>query len=473
MKAPALVSAELECPVVSLSDHSPPQPFVFEKAWDALARGDWQRAEFGVTREGRAVPGAVCISTGQAITTDTGPTLEVVPSPSASLAGVAAQVGALAAEAGAVLGGLGYGMLGAALHPAVRPLPADYSAFKTPRPSYDYVVRERGWHHWSIVNVASVQEIVDVTFDEAPRALRVLHRLAGLMNFLLRNDPDLFGDYGGRLSVRPRAWRDHVPPTARFPADSGKVGVPAREIASWRDYLSLLWEQAPMFLVGAKNGGAAWVPQHPSFLDFLAQAPEGGWPARTLGGEPLLVVPEYAHVEKTDWTYMGFARIRWKWGPSPEGLPLLLEAWRAGRIEDYLQARLEKLVIENRSTSAQPPGETLVSVALVAGLLASLEEAEALALAEPYDFWLEVLEASTTAPLDSSVSGRRIPELARRMLDVAGCGLERRGEERPKEALEPLYRRLDEGRTPAEELLEAYRAGGMAAVVRRSLLSAG
>lgn len=470
MKAPALVSAELECPVVSLSDHAAPLPAVFDSAWDALARGDWRRAEFGVTREGEAVPRAVCISTAQAITTDTGPTLEVVPCPSASLAGVAAQVGTLAAEARAVLGRLGYGMLGVGLHPAVRPVPADYSAFKTPRPSYDYVVRERGWHHWSIVNVASVQEIVDVTFDEAPRALRVLHRLAGLMNFILRNDPDLFGDYGGRISVRPRAWRDHVPSTARFPADTGKVGVPAREIATWRDYLALLWEQAPMFLIGAKTGGAAWVPQHPSFLDFLAEAPDRGWPARTLTGEPLLVVPEYAHAEKTDWTYMGFARIRWKWGPSPEGLPLLLEAWRAGRIEDYLQARLEKIVIENRSSSAQPPGETLVSVALVAGLLASLEEAEALVLAEPYDFWLAVLEASTTQPLDCRVSGRPIPELARRMLDVARCGLERRGEEQPKEALEPLYRRLDEGRTPAEALLEAYRSGGVAAVVRRSLL---
>ena len=66
------------------------------------------------------MPRAVCISTAQAITTDTGPTLEVVPSPSASLAGVAAQVGTLAAEARAVLGRLGYGMLGVGLHPAVR-----------------------------------------------------------------------------------------------------------------------------------------------------------------------------------------------------------------------------------------------------------------------------------------------------------------------------------------------------------------
>jgi hypothetical protein len=59
------------------------------------------------------------------------------------------------------------------------------------------------------------------------------------------------------------------------------------------------------------------------------------------------------------------------------------------------------------------------------------------------------------------------------MVDVARCGLERRGEDRPREALGPLYRRLDEGRTPAEDLLEAYRSGGLEAVVRRSLLDGG
>lgn len=470
--APGLVSAELECPVVSLEDGSAPRPEVFQEVWDALASAGFERGEFGVTRERRAEPRAPCISTAQAITTDTGPTLEVAPAPSATIAGLEAQLRSLSAAAAAELERLGYGILGAALHPAVRPTPEDYRRFRTPRPSYDYVVRERGWHHWSIVNVASVQEIVDVSFDEAPRALRVLVRLAGLMNFLLRNDPDLFGDYAGRVSVRAQAWRDHVPATARFRADAHKVVVPAREVVDWREYLSLLWTSAPMFLVGAKSGRAAWVPEHPTFLEFLARAPEGGWAARSLDGEALRVVPERAHAEKTDWTYMGFARIRWRWRPSEDGVAPLVEAWRAGRIEDYLQASLAKLVIENRGTAAQPPGETLVSVGLVAGLLAALPEAEELVLGEPYSLWLSVLEASTTEPLDCSVGGRSIRELARRMLDVARCGLERRGEERATERLAPLHRRLEERRTPADELLAAYREGGIGPVIRRSRIEA-
>jgi gamma-glutamylcysteine synthetase len=471
-REPVLVSAELECPVVSGRDFRAPRPGVFDAVWDELAQGTWRRAPFGVTRERRIVPRICCIGTAQAITTDTGPTLEIVPSPSPSLAGVAGQVDSLAAEAAVVLERLGYALLGTGLHPAVRPVPDDYRAYRTPRPSYDYVLQERGWHHWSILNVAAVQEVVDVSLEEAPRAVRVLHRLAGLMNFLLRNDPDLLGDYGGRLSVRTRAWGDHVPATSRFAGDRGKVGLPMREVVGWRDYLSLLWEAAPMFLVGTKSGLAAWVPEHPSFLRFLEEAPEAGWPARTLSGESVRIVPELTHVEKTDWTYMGFARIRWKWREAEDAVPRLVEAWRRGCIEDFLAAHVEKLVVENRCNSAQPPGETLVSVALVAGLLANLDEAESLALGEPYDLWLEVLEASTTEPLDSGVDGRSIPELARRMLEVARGGLERRGEANPRGARAPPPRRLEEGRTPAEDLVRTYREGGLAALVRGRRIAA-
>lgn len=466
--SPALVSAELECPVVSLRDLAAPAPGVFVELWRELARDGWEPVDFGIVRERRGEPRAVCISTAQAITTDTGPTLEIAPSPASSLAALAHQLDTLTAEAAAGLGRLGYALLGSGVHPAVRAVEEDYRAFRTPRPAYDYVVAERGWRHWSILDVAAVQEVVDVAFDDAPRAVRVLHRLSGLMNFLLRNDPDLRCDRGGRLSVRARAWREHVPDSARFPADRARVVLPPQEVTSWRDYLALLWDGAPMLLVGTKNNGAAWIPEHPSLLRFLTDAPAGGWPARTLSGESVSVVPELIHVEKSDWTYMGFARIRWRFRESEDGLPQLLEAWRANRIEDFLRGNVVKLVVENRCNSAQPPGEALVSVALVAGLLAHLEEAEALALSEPYDFWLTLLDASATEPLDARVEGRPVLELGRRMLDVAREGLVRRGEASPSEALAPLERRLVERRSPAEELLQVYREGGVAAVLRQA-----
>lgn len=458
-RRPVLLSTELEAPVVSLRDGRPAPPSVFEKLWESLAEGSWRRREFGVTRDGPGGP--ECINPAQTLVTDTGPTLELVTSPLDSIAGVDQQVQALRDEARAALEGLGYGMLGSGVHPVLRAVAAEYYRFRTPRTAYDYAIRERGWRHWSIVHIAATQEVVDVAFEDAPGAVRMLHRLAGLMNFVLRNDPDLHGEYGGKLSVRPQAWTDHVPRSGPFGADAGRVGLPEREIHTWRDWLSLLWEQSPMFLVGTKDHGAAWVPGHPSFLRFLEEAPRDGWGARTLDGKEIRVVPEARHVEQTDWTYMGFARIRWKWRRRPDGVAGLLDAWRDDEIEAFLASHLEKVVVENRCNSTQPPAHALVSLALVSGLLANLDAALELALRESYAFWVSVLAASTTEPLRGGVEGRPISDLAREMVDVARQGLNMRGEEDAVRALGELDRRLDEGTTPSEELLREYQSGGL------------
>ncbi len=272
--------------------------------------------------------------------------------------------------------------------------------------------------------------------------------------------PDqLLKEYGGKLSVRPQAWTDHVPRSGAFAADSVKVGVPEREIRTWRDYLSLLWEDSPMFLVGTKDQGAAWVPQHPTFIRFLEEAPSDGWAARTLGGDEIRVVPEPRHIEQTDWTYMGFARIRWKWRHRPDGVPEFLRSWRDDDIEAFLASHLEKVVVENRCNSTQPPAHALVSLALVSGLLANLDGALELALREPYSFWGSVLRASATDPLGTAVEGRSISDYAREMVRVARRGLKTRGED--DSALAELDRRIDEGTSPAEELLREYQSGGL------------
>jgi gamma-glutamylcysteine synthetase len=455
--SPGLLSTELEAPVVSMHDGGPAPPDVFRRVWATLARGSWRRLEFGVTRE---IPGApASINPCQSVVTDTGPTIELVTSPGVSNAGVGRQLDTLVDETRAALADLGYAMLGTGVHPRLRAAPEDYYRYRTPRPAYDYAIRERSWCHWSIVNIAATQEIVDVSFDDAPRAVRLLHRLAGLMNFVLRNDPDLTGEHGGRLSVRPEAWRDHVPRSGPFAADAGRVGVPERELQTWRNYLSLLWEESPMFLVGTKDHGAVWVPQHPTFIGFLEQAPGDGWPARSLSGVEVRVRPAPEHIEQTDWTYMGFARIRWKWRRGVGDVEALLTAWRSDDIESFLASRLEKVVIENRCNSAQPPAHSLVSLALVSGLLSNLDEALELVSREPYPFWVSVLRASTTQALASTVEGRSIPAYAREMVGVARVGLRARGDD--DSSLAELDRRIDEGTSPSEELLREYRSGGM------------
>jgi hypothetical protein len=296
-----------------------------------------------------------------------------------------------------------------------------------------------------------VQEIVDVPFADAPRAVRTLHRLAGAMNFLLRNDPGLHAR-APLLSVRPLAWRHHVPRHGRFAADSRMVLTPAVEIDDWRSYLALLWDGGPMFLVGTKSDGMAWVPEHPTFMEFLRGAARG-WDGRLLDGTAARVFPETSHAAASDWSYMGYARIRWKWradGPAPADI---VEAWDRGRIEDLLQRSLVKVVVENRCNATQPEGEEMVSVALVAGLLANLNDAARFTASAPHAFWRQLLDASIRLPLRSVVEGRSVPELAAEMIAIARAGLVARGEPDPDRWLAPLRRRIDEGASPSERRL--------------------
>ena len=93
----ALISTEVELPVVSIVDGSPPLPQVFDALWADLARCGWTTGDFCITRdhpcEGQA------ISSHQMMSTDTGPVIELVVSPSTTLAGIAAQLASLQSEA--------------------------------------------------------------------------------------------------------------------------------------------------------------------------------------------------------------------------------------------------------------------------------------------------------------------------------------------------------------------------------------
>ena len=460
----ALISTEIEMPVVTAADGAPPLPPVFAELWSHLADRGWTATDFGVTRDHPSH--GPSISAGQCMSTDTGPVLEIAPSPSATLDAVAAQVTALQAEARVALDRFGCAMLGSGVHPGLRPVAADYYRYRTPRKTYDYAIAQRGWHHWSIVDKAAVQEIVDVSFADAPRAIRLLHRLSGLMNFVLRNDPDLHAPAESRVSVRSLAWRAHVPDTGPFGGDARKVVIPSTEIGGWDDYLSLLWDAGPMFLVGTKNHGQAFVPEHPTFLSFLRDAPAEGWAGRLLDGLATRVIPDPSHVAATDWSYMGFARIRWKWRPQPPGVAEIIAAWDRGGIEELMAASLAKVVIESRGSSTQPPGEDLVSLALVAGLLANLDEAIDFASSSPYAFWVRLLDDSTRLPLTSVVLGRSVPLLAADMIAVARRGLVRRGEPSPDAWLAPLLQRIEDGVSPSDRRLDALRHGGMNEMIR-------
>ncbi len=462
-----LISLEQEMPAVHVRHGIPVLPEVFVDLWKQLARQGWTAdGDFAVSRK---VPSAA-MKPMQMISTDTGPTIEIAPCPVESIYELERQTTALRSFIGRELAKRGVGLLGSGISPRLGNSEREYYRYRTPRTAYDYAIRVRGWQHRMLVNIAAIQEVIDVPVSLAPLVLSTMHRLAGIFLFLFRNDPELKQEVSGLLTVRPKAWRDQVPWEGRFKDDSRKVAIPEQEVRSWHDYLRLLWDSGPMFLVGTKTSGLVYIPEHPTFMSFLSESPKGGWQSEQLDGTPgESVVPNFTHVAQSDWTYMGHARLRlfWKEGVDLRGL---LDAYHAGSetLDPFMARNIAKVLIENRSSASPVPGTEMVSIALATGITENLAEVATYLSRKPYSFWAKVANSAETAPFKSHVDGVSIAELASEIVALAKHGLLKRGRDE-EQYLEPLVERIASGSSPAECMLREFQRGGEDAVVEKLL----
>lgn len=460
-----LISVECELPAVMAETAAPVPPQIFTRVWRTLSECGWDADNFGVSRK-VVDPPADCMKAEQVITTDTGPTIELVPCPRQTVQEIETQITSLRSVIAEQLDVYGVKLFGGGVHPALGATREEYYAFRTQRKAYDYAVEQRGWSHHSILNICATQEIIDVAISDAICVLRVMHRLAGLNLFLFRNDPDLHGTHPhAPYSIRPSAWKTHVPQKGYFTMDALKVWLPPTEIVSWEQYLALLWDANPMFLLGTKNSGLAYVPAHPTFWTYLTDTPKGGWLAKTLmDNKELRLYPEFAHVLQTDWTYMGFARLRWKWRYPLPDIDDLIDARAEDRLDDFLAVHTEKIVLEHRANAAPMPGQEMASLAFVTGLVSNLEAAKRFAFRYPYEFWLRIAYEAESHSLLNEKS-LTVLLLLREVLEISHDGLRARGfgEE---EYLSPLYERVDKGKSSSELMLEIFHHGGTQALLR-------
>lgn len=442
-----LLSVEHEMPVIATSQEErrghAASPEVFETLWSELAANGWQRdGAHAVSRVPMLTP-AGARKPLLTMTTDTGPTLEIAPCPAETIVEVEEQTNHIRAEAGRKLAMHGFGLLGSGVHPLAGATKREYYRLRTPRMAYDYAIRERGWRHWRLVNIAAMQEVIDVPTRQAPRVFAAMNRLAGIMLFLFRNDPDYnrAPDKGAVYSVRPGAWRAQMPATGPFASDREKVGMPRAEVQTWRQYLDLLW-RTRMFLLGTKTGDLVYVPDHPTFERFLQEAPEYGWQARRIDSpEPQRVTPSMVHVAQTDWTYMGFARLRLFWRDDTDLQELLGARCEDASLDRFLDHHLEKVLIENRSAASPLPGEEMCSLALVTGIIENFDVAEAYLRSKPYSFWKEVACAAETQALASRVRDESVLGISEHIIGIAADGLRRRGRNEER-YLDPVAKRV-------------------------------
>lgn len=469
MPEPSYVGVEVEY-LTSTNDYrSPLTQDGFRAIWTRLVDRGWDPSIDSLTRSitgvSRPAARSGCLRPAQALSTDTGPTFEIATAPETNLHLLRSQLNDLTSLMHTELACEGASAFQMGVHPLLSSDRDSYLAWRTPRAAYDYARYVRGWPHERLLNIAAIHEVVDVPRDDAFTALRCLIRLAGLQLFLFRNAPDIdllrqnpddrqpLPD-NFRYCVRPDQWLAHVTTKVpQFVDDRQRVNLPQPEWQSWNDYFTTLWTHYPMFFVGTKKDGLFSVKGHPNFLEFLSQP---AWVAEDFSGNSRQVVPDIDHVNTTDWHAFYVTRPRWQLDQSLS-VPELLDAFRAGMMDDLMRQRSIKICLENRVNPTSPPGYELCSAALLIGLLENLLHTVAFTERYDYHFWNQVFRAAQTEPLlTARVRGVRILPLIGELVKIALIGLRQRGLGEDV-YLTPIREQLSLGLSPSEEFVYAYR----------------
>lgn len=277
--------------------------------------------------------------------------------------------------------------------------------------------------HLFTVNAASHVHI-SVDPDEAVEAVNVLNGLAGAQIALMADSP---------------VWKGGVDPDFLCPAEifwdwwmadmPQRVGVPPRPYGSLGDYVDLVAGFPPVFV--KRGESPITLERYASFRDYFLSRPAQG---RDLAGQEVSLEPEPADLDVHSTCY-----------------------WHNARISRYY-------TVENRVYDQQPPEDLILPSALTLGLVSALAQAGEEVRAHDWQALVDSRVSACSWALEGSAGDLSLKDLAGRMLDLARQGLAARGKGE-EVFLEPLFRRLADGRAPAHEARDLFQRGGAAALV--------
>lgn len=277
--------------------------------------------------------------------------------------------------------------------------------------------------HLFTVN-ASSQVHVDVTEQEAIPAVNVFNALAGAQIALTadssvwqgRVDPDF-------KCVCEMFWDWWMP-------DGERVGIPAQPFQDMTDYVHTIARLRPIYV--KRDGQPIGVMDYRTLAEYYRAGERAkGIDAR---GRDVPLTPRADDIDQHGTFY-----------------------WYNARISRYY-------TLENRVNDQQPPGGLLCVPTLTLGIVEALAEAEEAIASYVWEDLAAARVAACREGLGAVAGDVAVDELAARMLKVAQLGLERRGlgEE---QFLEPLWRRLNERRCPADDAVALFDEGGIGALV--------
>lgn len=272
---------------------------------------------------------------------------------------------------------------------------------------------------------------VDVSLDEAVTAVNTLGALAGLQLALTANSPVWRGEVDPTNKAVRETFYDILYGT-RGDGGHRTFGILPR-FHDLADYLSHLCHLEAMMVM--RDGRHVEILDDLSIGELLSH--ESTVAGRTSTGEPVAVEPRDDDV-----------------------------LFLASRLESNVRLSPRYGTLESRISCQQPPGEMLVVPALILGLLENLSEAETLVASLPHEAWEASRLEAARRGLEAQIADNSAVELAQELLRIAKTGIERRGfgEEI---FLAPLERRLATRRAPADNAIEAFRAGGVSELIER------
>lgn len=289
-----------------------------------------------------------------------------------------------------------------------------------------FVSQEQGHDSDFLGITASSQTHVDVSRDEAVRAVNILNGLSGLFIILHANSPIWQGKIDSRTgAARELLW------SQCFPSRSDQVGM-ARQFADLDDYVQQLCAFAMQTV--ERDGLTFALPGTGTFFDFLvAESIEG----RSSNGDSRTIVPAFEDIVNQ-----------------------AAYAWFNGRLSPKYGT------VEARMCCQQPPGEQLCSQALVLGLMENLSAAERLLTRFSWQDWRQVRDDALRHGFAALTQNGPVLSLLAELLDSAEYGLQKRGlgEEM---FLHPLQERLAAGRSPADRAVALFQQDGLAELLKR------
>ncbi|MCB5910018.1 glutamate-cysteine ligase family protein [Streptomyces pinistramenti] len=448
---PRRVGLELEFPVVETATGRGLDRDGAQRLWRTLAAHDmsWALVEEtvvgGVTGVRRRTAGF-----DELVNTDTGVcTVEVSLAPRDTVGQAVEAAGDVLRMLQGHLEVMGYTLLCAGVQPRTWFDPGR----KTRKDWYLLLTRRWHFHHW-FVPIAAHQAAVDVTPDEAVRAVNVLSGFAGVFTALTACSPIARGAVQPWKEMRNRVWYER---SMRVPAPEAMYtsnGIPDEPFSDMSAYIEHFWDSRIYFLTNLKSSGFE-VLGGKSFKEFLLS--RNSVPARQIDGTLVRVTPDrdmLDHIHQYGWPA---AKLHYAFD-SRTDIDEVRAALTQGRIGEYFEEHAANCYVENRTCGVAPQGEEGVAAALTLGIVERLDDAEALWKELPWQEWRLLWMRASTHGL--SAEDERSLAMMRKVLELAASGLRARGwgEET---FLAPLFTRLERRETPADRMIAAFRAGGV------------